>query len=240
VWVGALVALVVGTTSTTQAAFTYNFVNVSSASSATNNAAVQNGQILMTVDAVVGNPNQVSFLFNNNSSVAAVTIKEIYFDDGSLLGIAQVINGTGVNFTQFGVAPPDLPAPGSLNFQTTTGFSLDQAGNNATGVQSGEFVQVIFDLQTGRTVTDIITALQWSIDNPNNTGGGPSGGLRVGIHVGSLPSSPDSQAFINGPQNPPGAEEVTTPAPGGLVLVASVLPFAWGLRRRLTRKEVAA
>jgi hypothetical protein len=43
-----------------------------------------------------------------NSGLAESAISEIYFDDGSLLALASVIDGPGVDFEQ-GANPPDLP-----------------------------------------------------------------------------------------------------------------------------------
>ncbi len=50
---------------------------------------------------------QVRFEFHNDSTVSS-SIEGIYFDDGSLLGIASIKEGPGTEFSQGG-SPPDLP-----------------------------------------------------------------------------------------------------------------------------------
>ncbi|MBX9793296.1 MAG: hypothetical protein K2Y02_03245 [Burkholderiaceae bacterium] len=51
--------------------------------------------------------NQVLFKFRNVGP-AASSITDVYFDDGTLLGIANVLNHGGVDFSQ-GASPANLP-----------------------------------------------------------------------------------------------------------------------------------
>lgn len=151
------------------------------------------GQYSVAVSAVEGNPNQVAFqFFNDGSSNATASITGIYFDDGTLLGIAQVINGTGVVFSQ-GASPRDLPGGNQAAppFEVTAGFAADSdSPTSPNGVNAGETVTIIFNLQSGGTIAEVLSELA-------------TGELRIGIHVQSLPPGDDgSESFINTPLVP--------------------------------------
>ena len=190
----ALAAL--GLSVSAQAAFTYGFAPVTN-SVATNVNAGQ-AQLSVTVDAGSG-PNQAKFTFNN-SGPAAMSITDVYFDDGTLLGIASIVNGTGVNFSQ-GATPGNLPGANGISpaFQTTAGFSADSNPPvQPNGVNPGESLTIIFNLLPGKTFADTISAL--TTPTPTNK-------LRIGIHV---------QGFANG-----GSESFVhlVPAPGAATLI---------------------
>lgn len=135
----------------------------------------------------------VNFVFHNNSGPAmgSVSITDIYFDDGTLLGISNVFNGTGVSFSR-NATPGDLPDRSLLDpdFETTTGFSADSdsgpPGVSANGIQSGEELTILFDLRSGGLLSDIIREL-------NN------GTLRIGLHVQSFPDG-NSNVMVNVPE----------------------------------------
>jgi hypothetical protein len=64
----------------------------------------------------------------------------VYFDDGSLLSIAIIINSIGVSFSQF-ASPGNLPAASNAAppFVTTAGFSADSDSPvQPNGVNPGE------------------------------------------------------------------------------------------------------
>ena len=121
---------------------------------------------------------QVLFTFTNTGSYQS-TISEIYFDDGSLLGLAGLIDkdeGIGgdpnVNFSQ-DASPPDLPGGNDLtpSFQVTAGFLADADNPAPTwGVSPGQWLGIIFDLQGTQTYADVIAELT-------------DGRLRIGMHV---------------------------------------------------------
>lgn len=157
------------------------------------------------VDVTDAGNDQVSFNFRNEVGIASV-ISEIYFADGTLLGIAEVNNHPDVSFSQ-GANPGDLPGGGSISpkFETTAGF-LASADNPAphNGVRAaGQFVEIIFDLINGKSFADTILALI-------------SGELRIGLHVTSIGALGGSESYVN---NPPPA----IPLPAGLVLFLSGL-----------------
>jgi len=136
--------------------------------------------------------NQVEFKFINSSTSSSLT--DVYFDDGSLLGIASITDsGTGVSFSQF-ASPGNLPGANlaSPAFQTTAGFSADSnPAVSPNGVTNGEWVAIKFNLLSGKTYADTLAALAL----PN---GGGAGDLRIGLHVQSYPGG-YSESFINNP-----------------------------------------
>lgn len=120
-----------------------------------------------------------------NAGPEASAVAEIYFDDGSLLGLSSVHDGPGVDFEP-AASPPDLPGGDGLvpPFQVTAGF-LAQASSppSMNGVGPGQWVQIDFDLQAGRSVADVAADLA-------------SGELRIGLHVIGFASG-GSESFVN-------------------------------------------
>jgi len=170
------------------------------------NCAIGEAQLAVDVSDLGGG--QVSFLFTNSGPEASA-ISEIYFDDGTLLGIASIIDGLGVDFEQ-DANPPDLPGGQTAipPFEVTAGFLAEsQPAPSMNGVGPGETVEIIFDLQGGGAFADIIDELT-------------TGELRIGIHVIAFEGG-GSESFINVPVPEPG-----TAALLGLGLVAL------GVRRR--------
>jgi hypothetical protein len=177
---------------------------------------------------------QVDFTFRNLSALGS-SITEIYFDDGSLLGIASVNDsGPGVTFTQIGSSqPPDLPSGNAITptFDVTAGFAVDTGDKgNTKGVEnkldSGstqEFVTIRFDLINGTTFNDTLNAL-----------GGPLGDgfdLRVGLHVRGFNLGggiDESESFVNLPNM-----TSPIPEPGQWALLLSGLTLLAARRRRV-------
>ena len=82
---------------------TYSFTDITHNNET--NAMIGEAQLFMEVAPVgVG---QVSFTFGNTGPLNC-SICDVYFDDGSLLGLAALVPGEGVIFEQ-GANPPDLP-----------------------------------------------------------------------------------------------------------------------------------
>jgi hypothetical protein len=129
---------------------------------------------------------KVGFTFNNNST-ADSSITDIYFDtrpDDSLLNFSyiSIIEGAGVEFSE-SAEPKSLPGGELLtpSFDKHPDFSADSdSPTSRNGINPNEELQLIFTLDYGKTIDDIISAIA-------NGGSYCEQSLRVGIHIQSLP-----------------------------------------------------
>ena len=140
-----------------------------------------------------GSGNQATFTFYNSGPIGS-SICDIYFHDGTLLGIASISDsGVAVSFSRY-ANPPDLPGGQNIGFVTHAGFSADsdspvsKMGVNNSGT---EWVAITFNLINGKTFEDSLAALN-------------SGELRVGLHVQSIAGagSNNSDSFVNAVPEP--------------------------------------
>lgn len=204
----AFLASILGSTLTLAGAsggIVYTFAPV------TNNNLVDaaNGVAQLSVEVDPDGPNKVKFTFRNTGP-APMSITDVYFDDGTLLGIAAIIGMPGVSFAQ-NATPPNLPGGNTLSpaFLTTAGFSADSNPPvQPNGVNPGETLVIQFNLIGGQGYADTINAL--------NT---PGDHLRVGIHVQGFAGG-GSESFVN-----------TVPTPGALALLAGGAMLAPRRRR---------
>ena len=170
-----------------QAQVTFSFDNISANNVA--DAAIGEAQLQVTVSNP--GPNQVLFTFTN-SGPAASSITAVYFDDGSLLGIASIDNSDPgqVAFSQ-PATPGELPAANMASppFVTMMNFSADSdEPPPINGVNPGESLGILFNLVGGQTFADVLLELAF-------------GTLRIGIHVQGYESG-GSESFVNnGPVN---------------------------------------
>jgi len=176
----------------------YGFACISNNSSI--DAAIGESQLFVEVtDAGLSGGNYQALFTFRNEGLDPCSIVNIYFDDGTLLGIAS-IDDSHPN-VDFGLLadPSNLPSANSISppFVTTAGFSADsESPKPHNGVNPGEFVGITFDLKDNGTFADVINELA-------------DGRLRIGIHA---------QGFGNDGE---GSESFVTvvPAPAAVVLV---------------------
>jgi hypothetical protein len=191
----ALCALLTGQAAS---AMTYSFQCVSN--NDPGDCAIAEAQISMEVVAGPG-VDQVSFEFTN-SGPEVTTLARIYFDDGSLNNLADIINDplAGVEFAT-DPSPPDLPGANNVSppFVATQGFNSGATSPPPTmGIEnfsdpnfSAESVTMVFDLDTGQDLQDVLNDLS-------------SGALRAGVHVINF-STEGSEGLVNIPEPASGA-----------------------------------
>jgi len=128
----------------------------------------------LTVDVWDGT-GVVNFTFYNDSSIQS-SVARIYFDDGSLLGIAEIIEGPGTQFRS--QAPPgDLPGGNLLDpwfvadREFTIGSQNPPPWKGVNNLQDPrEWVTVRYNLINGGDLAGVLAELN-------------TGMLRVGLHV---------------------------------------------------------
>jgi hypothetical protein len=154
------------------------------------------GEDQFSVDVSDLGGNQVLFQFSNAGPEESA-ITGIYFDDGTLLGIALLVDADdgvggdpGVDYS-VGASPPELTDGNTIGFNTTAGFSADpDPPPTGNGVDPGQSLGIIFDLQVGKTFADTIADLA-------------SGNLRIGIRGQDFADN-GSESFVNVPVPEPG------------------------------------
>lgn len=203
-----MAALAAAAISQVAAAQTYGFDCVTNSSAV--NCAAGEAQLSVTVSGP--SATQALFTFTNAGS-ATLSLTDVYFEDGSLLGIAAITNGLGVSFSQF-ASPGNLPGGNTIGFTTTAGFSADSNPPvQPSGVNPGETLGILFDLQAGRSFADVNSDLA-------------SGELRIGIHAQGY-SNGGSESLVN-------LASPVPEAPAALYLLSSMGVVAWfgRVRRR--------
>jgi len=139
---------------------------------------------------------QVDFTFYNVSSIQS-SLAQIYFDNGSLLGISHVENGPGTVFNEVYPGPGNLPSGETIGFYADKEFSIGAESpppeNGVNPPPPDEWVKITFDLLENGSLENVIGELN-------------TGVLRVGIHIIDLPDGSSESA-------------VNIPEPGTLVLL---------------------
>jgi len=196
---------------------TYSFVNITANSLAS--AAIGEAQLAVKVSDYASGQALFTFM---NSGPEASSICDIYFDDGTLLGIASILDDHGetnpqVLFSQY-AKPKDLPGGNNMSppFVTHEGFSADSDSPvQPMGVNPGESVGILFNLIDGQGYNEVIGALA-------------DGALRIGIHVQGFDNG-QSEGFVN---NGP-----VVPAPGAALLGLSGFAMVGWIRSRFNSKS---
>jgi len=179
---------------------TYGFKNIT----ANNLADAAIGEVQLTMEVSNAGNGQVLFKFVN-SGPAASSICDVYFDDGALLGMAvppfSYSDPTKVSFS-VKAHPWNLPGHEDFNFRPeydgtkNVSFAADSdSPTQPMGVNPGEWLGILFNLQAGRTYADVLASLALAQTDIRHD---LEGGLRVGIHVQGFDSG-GSESFINVP-----------------------------------------
>lgn len=177
------------------------------------------GQSQLTAELTDLGNGTVQFLFNNTGP-ANSSITQIYFDQPSptVMGLSSMTGSTGVNFRQLS-APMNLPGGNGIGFGATTGVG-SRPPVSPNGVNPGEWLKLVFTLNTGSTFASLLTNLA-------------TGDLRIGMHVQSIGAWENSESFVNGPAT-------VVPEPASLILLGTGLAGAAAARRRRRQAAEAA
>jgi hypothetical protein len=173
--------------------------------------------------------NQARFRFLNMGPIQS-SITDIYFEDGSLLSIASVINNvtSGVSFSQY-ASPRHLPSHTSASpaFASHKDFQADSdSPAQPNGVNPGEEVSIIFNLQSTKTIADVLACLS----RAGEAGYNPADhdGLRIGLHIQGYADG-SSNSYVNLP--PPPDSVIPLPNIAGLGLAGLGIIIARRSRR---------
>jgi len=173
------------------------------------------GEAQFSVDVIDYGSSQV--LFNiNNSGPEQSSIRGVYFDDGTLLGISTIIdtqNGgsAGVDFMQ-DMSSPNMPGWDQVipTFEATASFTSVAVNPSAhNGINEFETLGIVFDLQAGLSFFDVINDLE-------------TGALRIGLHAIDFADT-GSESFVN---------TSPVPVPAAVWLFCSGLIGLLGLAKR--------
>lgn len=131
----------------------------------------------------------VNFTFYNDSTVQS-SVARIYFDDGSLFGVDEIINSQGYTLFNRAQSPGDLPGGQNLvpPFVADKEFTIGSKNPPPwKGVNDGdpinEWVTVRFNLINGGTLDSVVAELN-------------SGALRIGLHLIDLPQGYSESAIL--------------------------------------------
>jgi hypothetical protein len=225
-WVGLLSCVSVGlcasgvVASSVTYTFDHNITNNNPADAATGHQ--YSVEVSSAGTTMGGTVNLVSFLFRNATDGVQSSIARVYFESGPLGDIHAINNGPGVNFVGPGSTPFPGPdnVPGAQNapfqpFQTSDN-KLAKAGPppSHSGINPGEYMEVIFTLQTGKHFDDVIQAISRGL-----VGDIDENSLRLAIHVIDFESG-GSESFM------------LVPLPGALAMGIVGLGAIVGLRLR--------
>jgi len=168
------------------------------------------GESQLHLDVTSPGPEQIQFQLTNTGP-AQSTIAGVYFG-ARLLGAISSISSAGVSFSADG-SPPGLPGGQSISPAFSTDFRVNaKPAPPKNGVNPGDSLDVVFDLDAGVSAADVIAALD-------------SGALRVGLHVINFASG-GSESFV-----------CAVPEPSTLLLLASGVAALRSMRRRARSSE---
>lgn len=163
---------------------------------------------------------QVEFRFTNAGGGVNSSIAEIYFYDGTLLGVHSILsNPDDVYFQEGTAANPSLPGLG-LSRPVTRMFDIFDvnAANPAPhrGINPGEQLGVVFDLLPNMDYDDVLSAMALPM-SPT------SGSMTIGLHVISFGNG-GSESFVN--------ELTPVPVPAAAWLFLSGMGVLWRVAAR--------
>ncbi len=193
-------------------AYTVSFDNITG----NNPANAQTGETQLSLDITDTGNGLAEFTFKNDGENPS-SITQIYFDDSGILsGINDISQSAGVSY-ETPKKVGNLPGGNSISPQFEEDFSIEpvsKEGTSGNGVNPGEWVSVVFNLNSGADFNSLVAAVE-------------DGDLRIGFHVQAF-SDGKSEAFVN--------STTAVPAPAPIILLGSGLIGLAGLRKKLNKK----
>lgn len=156
-----------------------------------NGSFADSADLNLYVEVSDAGENRADFTFYNDSLIESC-IARICFDDGTLLGIADITSSPGVSFS-LSAKPQTLPGGNLLEppFVTTVEFSIDSdppgSKNGINPSDPAEWLRITFDLKNNGLFQDVL-------DELNN------GILRIGTHIIDLPDGSSESAINHTPE----------------------------------------
>jgi hypothetical protein len=170
---------------TSQADYRFNFDIFTSNSSYHDSPDVDTYVVVSNGEEAI-----VDFTFYNASTIDS-SVARIFFDDGSLLDIANIINGPGTLFSEGAPGSNNLPSGENIGFyadrEFTIGADPPPSQNGIDNPPPEEWVTIRFNLVSGANLQGVINELI-------------TGDLRVGIHIISLPDGLSESAIMVVPE----------------------------------------
>ena len=199
---GAAMALTVSDFNAAYGAF--NFGVVGSGNSNAGDLANLDFDLALVTDGTT-----VTMTFENNSAIASV-IAQIYLDDSgeALLGSPTIVSPMVNNVLKFTVgsgSPSDMPGGSGIGFSANTALSVyANSPSPKNGIGQGESLVLSYTL-----LTDLDT-LSAAIQD---------GTLRFGMHVQSIGTAGNSDAFVGTPNELPPPPLTPVPEPATMILL---------------------
>ena len=149
----------------------------------TNNGGYHDSPDLDLYVEVVDKESRVDFIFHNESIIDS-SIARIYFDGGSFLSFAEMIEGPGTSFNP-SATPAKLPGANLLELSLLTTYEIAFDSDPAVphnGINPGEWLMTTFDLINIGTFQSVVDELN-------------TGVLWIGLHVIALPDGSSESAI---------------------------------------------
>jgi hypothetical protein len=133
---------------------------------------------------VLDRESRVDFIFHNESIIDS-SIARIYFNGGSFLNFAEMIEGPGTSFNPV-ATPAKLPGANLLELPLLTTYEVSFDSDPSVshnGLNPGEWLMTTFDIINSGTFQSVVDELN-------------TGVMWIGVHVIALPDGSSESAIV--------------------------------------------